>query len=77
MMGKRIGLLLSSEEIFPTVSAGIAHQLQEYGVGNARGDVEKDPSLPLLRAREFGRALFTLHATDYTIDAPRSGRVWS
>lgn len=89
MMGKRIGLLVSSEETFPTVSAGIVQQLQEYcrytrstfvgkvhGVGNARGDVDKDPSQPLLRARAFGRDLFTRHATDYTIDAPRGGRVW-
>jgi len=55
MMGKRIGLLVSSEETFPTVSAAIVQQLQEYcrytrstfvgevhGVGNARGDVDKE-----------------------------------
>jgi multimeric flavodoxin WrbA len=89
MMGKRIGLLVSSEETFPTVSAGITHQLQEYcrytrstfvgvvhGIGNARGDVEKDPGSPLLCARDLGRDLFTLHATDFAIDTPRSARAW-
>jgi hypothetical protein len=40
------------------------------------GSSDLDPSQPLLRAREFGRDLFTRHATDYTIDAPRGGRVW-
>src|SRR5215475_11198819 len=51
MKNKRIGLLLSSEEAFPTVSASIVHQFQEFsrytrstfvgvvqGIGNARGD---------------------------------------
>lgn len=89
MMGKRIGLVLSSEETFPTVPAGIVHQLQEYsrytrstfvghvhGYGNARSDVERDPHQPLARARQFGREFFTRHATDYQIDTPRAGRVW-
>lgn len=89
MTGKRIGLLMSSEETFPTVSAGIVHQIQEYsrytrsafvgavqGFGNARGDVERDPHRPLERAEQFGRNFFTSHATDYQIDTPRSGRVW-
>lgn len=89
MTGKRMGLLLSSEETFPTVSGGIVHQVQEYcryvrstfvgvvhGVGNERGDIEKDPSLPLLRARDLGRDLFTRHATDYEIDTPRPAKVW-
>jgi len=47
-----------------------------HGVGNARGDIEKDPSLPLLRARDLGRDLFTRHATDYQIDTPRPAKVW-
>jgi multimeric flavodoxin WrbA len=89
MTGKRIGLLMSSEETFPTVSAGIVHQVQEYarytrstfvgtvhGIGNARRDVAKDPHDPLGRARRFGREFFSAHATDYQIDTPRSGRVW-
>jgi multimeric flavodoxin WrbA len=89
MMGKRIGLLLSSEETFPTVSVGIIHQIQEYsrytrstfvgsrhGYGNSRGDVARDPHDPLISAEIFGREFFTRHATDYQIDTPRSGRVW-
>ncbi len=89
MMGKRIGLVLSSEETFPTVSAGIVQQMQEYvrytrsnfvgvvhGYGNSRGDVGKDPHNPLARAHQFGRDFFTRHATDYQIDTPRSARVW-
>ncbi|MEM9591468.1 MAG: flavodoxin family protein [Pseudomonadota bacterium] len=90
MMGKRIGLLISSEETFPTVSASIVHQMQEYcrythgqfvgvvhGVGNARGDIRFDPSAPLEQARRLGLEIFTTHATDYAIDTPRSGRVWN
>jgi len=55
MVEKRLGLLLSSEETFPGVGAGIVHQFQEYarytrsafvgavhGYGNARGDVALD-----------------------------------
>ncbi|MGH6736467.1 MAG: flavodoxin family protein [Methyloceanibacter sp.] len=89
LMGKRIGLVVSSEETFPTVSAGIVHQIQEYcrythstfagvvhGIGNARCDVAKDPSQPLVRARRLGRDLFSSHATDYAIDTERSARVW-
>lgn len=89
MQGKRIGLLLSSEETFPTVSAGIVHQLQEYsrytgstfvgvvhGRGNARGDVLQDPVDPVAAARRFGEAFFAAHASDYRIDTPRPARVW-
>jgi multimeric flavodoxin WrbA len=89
IQGKRIGLVLSSEETFPTVAVGPVHQLQEFarytastfvgvvhGVGNARADIPKDPSRPLERARQFGRDFFERHASDYRIDTPRSGRVW-
>jgi multimeric flavodoxin WrbA len=89
MKGKRIGLAISSEETFPTVAAAIVHQLQEYsrythsefigavhGIGNARGDVRKDPRDPLTEARRFGQSFFSAHATDYKIDTVRSGRVW-
>jgi multimeric flavodoxin WrbA len=89
MRGKRIGLLLSSEETFPTVSAAIVQQVQEYsrytrssfvgvvhGYGNARGDIAKDPNDPIAHAYAFGRDFFTRHATDYQIDTPRSARVW-
>jgi multimeric flavodoxin WrbA len=89
MQRKRLGLVLSSEENFPTVSAAIVHQMQEFarythstfvgsvhGIGNARADVTKEPFQSLARAHEFGRDFFTRHATDYRIDTPRSGRVW-
>lgn len=89
MQGKRIGLLLSSEETFPTASAGIVHQVQEYaryntstlvgvvhGVGNSRGEVALDPLNPVEQARQLGRELFSRRATDYQIDTPRSERIW-
>jgi multimeric flavodoxin WrbA len=89
MQGKRIGLILSSEETYPTVSAGIVQQLQEFsrytrsifvglvhGHGNARGDVANDPHDPMARAHRLGHELFAYRATDYQIDTPRSGRVW-
>lgn len=89
MKGKRIGLLLSSEETFPTVSSAAVHMFQEFsrythstfvglvhGIGNARGDVEYDPKSPLLSAHHLGREFFTAHASDYQIDTLRSGRVW-
>lgn len=89
MTGKRIGLVLSSEETYPTVAAGIVHQIQEFsrytrstfvgvvhGHGNARGDVRDDPRDPLAEARQFGRDFFLAHASDYTIDTPRPARVW-
>ena len=89
MKGKRIGLILSSEETFPMVSGGIVSQMQEYarytrgdfvgmvhGIGNARGDVACDPADPIGAARRFGETFFTRHATDYHIDTPRAGKVW-
>lgn len=90
MMGKRLGLLLTSEETFPGVGAGIFHQMQEFarytgsdfvgvvhGYGNARGDIALDPGNPVARAEEFGRSFFSLHSSDYRIDTQRPGRVWS
>lgn len=90
MVEKRLGLLLSSEETFPGVGAGIVHQFQEYarytrsafvgvvhGYGNARGDVALDPGAPFLKAERFGREFFSRHSSDYQIDTPRAGRVWN
>lgn len=89
MKAKRIGLVLSSEETFPMVSGGIVSQMQEYarytrgtfvgvvhGVGNARGDVLRDPADPVAQARRFGATFFTRHVSDYQIDTPRAGKVW-
>ncbi len=89
MKGKRIGLVLSSEETFPMVTGAVICQIQEFsrytrstfvgvvhGYGNARGDVLRDPGEPIKAARRFGQEFFTRHATDYQIDTERSGRVW-
>jgi multimeric flavodoxin WrbA len=84
MQGKRIGLVLSSEETFPMVSGAVICQIQEFsrytrstfigivhGYGNARGDVLRDPSDPIEAARRFGKEFFTRHASDYQIDTVR------
>ncbi|MGK9165295.1 flavodoxin family protein [Inquilinus limosus] len=89
MTGKRIGLVLSSEEAYPTVSAAIVQQIREYsrytrsrfvgvvhGYGNARGEVRRDPLDPLAQARRLGRDFFDRYATDYEIDTDRPARVW-
>jgi multimeric flavodoxin WrbA len=90
MQGKRIGLVLTSEETFPMVSGAVICQIQEFsrytrstfvgvvhGYGNARGDVLRDPNEPIKAARRFGNEFFTRHATDYQIDTVRSPRMWS
>jgi multimeric flavodoxin WrbA len=87
--GKRLGLALSSEEFYPTLSAGIVHQLQEYsrythsifvgivhGQGNSRGEVVCDPRDPIAQAERFGREFFTARHTDYQLHTPRPSRVW-
>jgi multimeric flavodoxin WrbA len=89
MSGKRIGLVLSSEETYPGATLGIIHQLQEFsrythsefvgvvrGVGNSRGEVIHDPGLPMQAAEQLGRDLFVRKYTDYRLDMERSGRVW-
>jgi multimeric flavodoxin WrbA len=89
MTGKRIGLVLSSEETFPMVSGAVICQIQEFcrytrsvfvgtihGYGNARGDVMRDPNEPIKAARRFGNEFFRKHASDYQIDTERPGRVW-
>lgn len=89
MTGKRIGLVLSSEETFPMVSSAVVCQIQEFarythstfvgvvhGIGNARGDVLRDPADPIAAARRFGNEFFTRHTSDYQIDTTRPNRVW-
>jgi multimeric flavodoxin WrbA len=72
MQGKRIGLVLSSEETFPrSTFVGVVH-----GYGNSRGDVLRDPSDPIKAARRFGNEFFTRHTSDYQVDTVRSGRMW-
>ena len=91
MKGKRLGLLLSSEENFPAVSAPIILQLSGVRPLHAVDFVDAGPRqrqrtrrrraatrmLPLARAYRLGHELFTFRATDYQIDTPRSGRVWA
>lgn len=89
MKGKRIVLVMSSEETFPMVSASIISQFQEFsrytrsqfvgvvlGYGNTRGDIERDPSDPVASARRFGREFLTRHTTDCRIDTPRAASLW-
>jgi multimeric flavodoxin WrbA len=88
--GKRIGLLVTSEETYPSAPLGLVHQAQEIaryqrqhlvGVvlahGNSRGEVAADPSQPIDRARQLGAALFTLPVSDYQFDTPRGHSVWA
>ena len=90
LVGKKIALLLSSEESYTGASLGILHEIQEYarythsafvgsvqGIGNKRGDVLRDPGDPVGRARELGRRLFGIRSTDYRLDTPRAGSVWA
>jgi multimeric flavodoxin WrbA len=86
---KRAALILSAEESNFSARLAIVQQMQELcryldhsmvgivtGIGNRRGDVEQDPSLPLDSARELGRRLFEIKATDYRLDTERSASVW-
>lgn len=88
--GKRIGLLVTAEETFPSASLGLIHQMQEiarynrqhlvgvvHGYGNSRGDVALDPHDPLKQARELGGTLLTAGASDYQFDTPRAHSVWA
>ena len=89
LTGKRLALLVSSEESYPGAPLGVVHELQEYarythsdfvgvvqGIGNRRGDVRRDPADPLGRARELGRRLAELRTTDYRLDTERPGSTW-
>jgi multimeric flavodoxin WrbA len=90
IVGKRIGLLLSSEETYPGAALGVIHQIQEYarythsdlvgvvrGIGNKRGDVDVDPAGPIAAARDLGRTLLERRATDYRLDTVRPGSTWA
>jgi multimeric flavodoxin WrbA len=89
MQGKRIGLVLASEETYPGAELGIVHQMQEFarytrstfvgivrGVGNARAEVTNDPRGPLAAAEKMGAEIMSRSYTDYHLDTPRSARVW-
>jgi multimeric flavodoxin WrbA len=90
LTGKRLALVLSSEESYPGAPLGVVHEIQEYarythsqfvgvvqGIGNKRGDVHRDPSEPLRRARELGRRIEMLRSTDYRLDTDRPGSTWT
>ncbi|MEP6668020.1 MAG: flavodoxin family protein [Chthoniobacter sp.] len=89
MSGKRIGLVMASEETYPGASLGIIHQIQEYsrythsefvgvvrGIGNSRNEVTRDPGDPMVAAEQLGREIFERRYSDYRLDTPRSGKVW-
>lgn len=89
MAGKRVALLISSEERYPGATLGLVAQVQEMarylhqpfvgvvnGVGNRRGEVDRDPSDPLGAARRLGAELATLRYTDYRLESQRAGAVW-
>jgi multimeric flavodoxin WrbA len=90
MAGKRIGLVLASEESYPGACLGIMHSVQEYarytrselvgvvhGVGNRRGEVARDPNDPAAAAERLGREMFRRAYSDYRIDTVRDPQVWS
>src|SRR3546814_4247683 len=71
MAGKRLGLVLASEETYPGVALGIVHQIQEFsrytnsdfvsvvrGAGNSRGEVRHDPTNPVGDAERLGSEIF-------------------
>ncbi|ALG11915.1 flavodoxin family protein [Kibdelosporangium phytohabitans] len=90
LTGKKVALLISCEESYRGATLGLTAQFQELarylhqdlvgvavGVGNSRGEVRSDPSLPLDQAADLGRRLFDIRVTDYRIDTERSNRVWA
>ncbi|QYA13188.1 flavodoxin family protein [Rhizobium sp. AB2/73] len=89
MSGKRIGLVLASEETYPGAALGIIHQIQEFarythskfigvvrGVGNSRGDVRNDPGRPIASAESLGAEIFSHAYSDYRLDSARKAQVW-
>jgi multimeric flavodoxin WrbA len=89
LIGKRFALMIASEESYPGASLGVIHEIQEYarythsdlvgvvqGIGNRRGDVRRDPSDPLGRARAIGCGLAELRTTDYRLDTERAASTW-
>jgi multimeric flavodoxin WrbA len=89
LVGKRMVMAVSSEEAYPGGVGGITAQMQEFarylhsdlvgivhGIGNSRGEVDRDPARPLDQARDLGMRLFEQRSTDYRIDTSRSSTVW-
>ncbi|MEV6905871.1 flavodoxin family protein [Amycolatopsis sp. NPDC051071] len=89
LMHKRAAVLISCEESYRGATLGLEAQFQELtrylrqdlagvvvGIGNSRGEVERDPARPLEAAADLGRRLGDAHVTDYRLDTDRSNRVW-
>jgi len=89
LMNKRAAVLISCEESYRGATLGLEAQFQELtrylrqdlagivvGVGNSRGEVERDPARPLEAAADLGRRLGDAHVTDYRLDTDRPNRVW-
>jgi len=89
MSRKRIGLVLASEETYPSETVGIVKQIQEYscythsdfvgvvrGIEDSRGEATRDHGAPLRAAEQLGREMFERKYSDLRIDTERSGRVW-
>ncbi|KWX57152.1 flavodoxin family protein [Mycobacterium sp. NAZ190054] len=89
IVGKKVGVLISCEESYLGATQGVIAQFQELtrylhqdfvgvvvGNGNSRGEIIRDPSDPLARARDLGARLFDIRVTDYRLDTVRSTKVW-
>jgi multimeric flavodoxin WrbA len=89
IMGKRVGVLISSEESYQGATIGVVTQFQELtrylnqelvgvviGNANSRGEIARDPRDAVAQARQLGRNLFDARVTDYRLDTPRSNKVW-
>ena len=90
LVGKRLAIAISSEESYPGAIIGVTAQMQELarylhwdmvgllrGIANSHGEVEQDPTKPLLQGTNLGARLFDGHITDYALDTPRSGTIWT
>lgn len=90
MSGKRLGLVLASEETYPGAALGIVHQMQEFsrythsdlvgvvrGVGNSRGEVRNDPDDPIRQAERLGAEILSRAYSDYRLDTKRVPVVWN
>lgn len=89
LMRKRAAVVISCEESYRGATLGLEAQFQELtrylhqdlagivvGIGNSRGEVERDPARPLEAAADLGRRLGRARVTDYRLDTDRPNRVW-
>jgi len=89
IVGKRVGVLISSEESYQGATLGVIAQFQELtrylnqeltgvvvGNANSRGEIVHDPRDAVMQARMLGTNLFNSRVTDYRLDTPRSNKVW-